>query len=102
MSTLSSASTYADGVDAYLDNAGYEEDGSAAKAKAFITACRFLLRFPKRAQSGTSKGGQEFETSPEALRAEITEAQEWLAANDQPSSGTRSTYADFQDFRWDR
>ena len=42
MSTLSSSSTLQEVLDAYVDNASYEEDSDVAKAKAFITACRIL------------------------------------------------------------
>ena len=44
MSTLSSASTLTEVEAAYDDNASYAEDASVAKAKAFVTACRFLIR----------------------------------------------------------
>jgi hypothetical protein len=44
MATLSSNSTDAEVWAAYDDNASYEEDGSRAKALAFVTACGILRR----------------------------------------------------------
>lgn len=99
MSTLSSSSTYSDAVDAYLDNASYEEDASVTKAKAFVTACRFLIRFPARTQVGGRGAGHEMEFDLKTLREEITAAQDWIAVNDEPAAG-RTTFGDFSDFRY--
>jgi hypothetical protein len=43
MATLDSTSTLSEILAAYADNASYAEDGSATKARSFITACRLLL-----------------------------------------------------------
>jgi hypothetical protein len=97
MSTLTSASTDAQVWAAYDDAASYEEDGDAAKCKAFITACRFVLRrrpqtFGRGEQSGTF----------EAVASELESARQWLAAN--PSStgaGSRTSerFADLSAYR---
>ena len=44
MSALSSSSTLVQVENAYDDNASYAEDESVAKCRAFLTACRILLR----------------------------------------------------------
>src|SRR5688572_20583284 len=90
MSTLSSASTLAQVEAAYDDNASYTEDGSVAKAKAFGTACRFLLRrLPAEADTRES----HVRLSPEELRRSIAEALAWIQANDTAgdSGGPRVT-----------
>jgi hypothetical protein len=97
MSTLSASSSYSEIRAAFDDNASYEEDGSVAKAKAFITACRMLLRrTPKRAAVGG--GGHELELDPAIIKEMMADAQEWIAANDVIAGG-RTTYADFTNFR---
>lgn len=86
MSTLTSSSTRAEINAAYLDSASYEEDGSVIKAKAFITACRFLL-LPKITPSrsaGPGDGG-EVEFDLEAVKAQLESAQQYVAANDSSS-----------------
>lgn len=91
MSTLSSASTRAQVLAAYADNASYEEDASIAKCKAFITACRFLLspqHLVKQAGKGGG-GGEMVETDQVLIRDEMTTARAWLRAND--SDSTTST-----------
>lgn len=98
MSTLSSDSTYAEIVAAYMDSAVYEEDGDVAKAKAFVSACRMLIRFPSRLQVGGRQAGHEMEMDLATLRAEMAAAQSWIAANDSTAGG-RTTWGDFSRFR---
>lgn len=98
MSALSSASTAAEVRAAYMDNASYEEDGSATKAAAFITACRLLLlMMPKLINQGSA----QLATSPDQIRAEMTRAQAWYATNAETSAGGNGSvrYADLRDFR---
>jgi hypothetical protein len=84
MSTLSSTSTDTEVWAAYDDNASYFEDGSVAKAKAFSTAVRILLRrLP--AESGTREGNVRFDLA--TLRKELEEARDWLIANDSTGAG---------------
>lgn len=69
MATLNSSSTDAEVWAAYDDNASYEEDGSRAKALAFLTACRILRR---RLPISGSRDGQSI--SRESLDAEAQAA----------------------------
>jgi len=79
MSSLTSASTLADIKAAYADNASYLEDGSAVKARLFITACRLLLlALPKRAMKGGRTSGEEIELDPSLLAGQINEAKRFL------------------------
>lgn len=58
MPSLTSASTLAQVEASYDDNASYAEDASVAKAKAFVTACRILLRrLPAEAGTRESQCG---------------------------------------------
>lgn len=80
MSTLNSASTFEQIQAAYADNASYQEDGSAAKARAFITACRLLLlKLPKRVSKGGKSQGEEIELDPRLLAEQIGEAKRYLS-----------------------
>lgn len=79
MSTLSSASTNAQVEAAYDDNASYAEDASVTKAKAFITACRIILR-RKSGRSGKSGAFVEFDRN--LIRQELQAAQAYVSAND--------------------
>src|SRR5687768_3075117 len=96
MSSLSSSSALTEVEAAYDDNASYAEDGSVAKAKAFVTACRILLhRLP--AEAGTRESHMRL--SPELIRKEMEEAKAYVAANDTSISdagGTRVTLGSFQ------
>ena len=77
MATLSSASTDAEVWDAYDDNVSYDTDGSVAKCKVFIEACRILRRRnPKLARTGNRNELQTFDFDSE-LKAATT----WLSAN---------------------
>ncbi len=101
MSTLSSASTDAQVFAAYDDNASYSEDASVPKAKAFLTACRFLLRrMPKRAGSGNA----DLELNPDLIQEEMAQARTWLETNDTGDTSTSTagpcvTRASLQNFR---
>ena len=76
MATLNSHSTDAEVLASYDDNASYEEDGSCAKAEAFITACRILRN---RLPLSAGRGPQTF--TRESLQAEIEAAQRWKDAH---------------------
>jgi hypothetical protein len=75
MVTLSSNSTDAEVWAAYYD-ASCEEDGSRAKALAFVTACRILRR---RLPLSAGRGPQT--VARESLDAEISAAKAWLDAH---------------------
>ena len=97
MSTFTSASTYAQVTAAYDDNASYEEDASVAKAKSFITACRFILRrVPTR--SGKGAGG-ETEFDQTIVRDEMDKARRWLGGQTSAGGGGGAIYGDFRDMR---
>lgn len=99
MSTLSSSSTLAEVEAAYDDNASYAEDGSAAKAAAFITACRILLRRSlKRVAYGGTRSA-EMEWDPQNLREQIKAAQTWLASSASALTGGGVKYTDLSSFR---
>lgn len=82
---LTSASTLVEVEAAYDDNASYEEDGSSAKCRAFITACLIWLRRAPREQ-GTREGNLTL--SPDLVQKELTHARSWLASN--PNAGNPS------------
>jgi hypothetical protein len=96
MATLTSASTLDEIKAAYDDNASYSEDGSLAKAKAFVTACRLLLRRTPRRVALGGPASEEIEMEPKLLEGQITEAKRWIA---NLPAGESVSYADFQDFR---
>lgn len=97
MSSLSSSSTLTAIVAAYIDNASYDEDGSTAKARTFITACRILLvRRAKR----VVHAGEEVELDLGQIDTQLSAAKRWLAANrGSDDGGGGIKHADFADYR---
>lgn len=97
MSALNSNSSIREVLASYADNASYEEDGSVAKAKAFVTAIRIMLSWPKRERKGGG-GGAEYEIDPVVLRDEMKMAQDYIAAyrTDDPSPAVLDV--DFSEF----
>ncbi|MFZ5833016.1 MAG: hypothetical protein ACOY3P_23260 [Planctomycetota bacterium] len=101
VATLNSQSTREEILAAYADDASYAEDGSAAKARTFITACRLLLlKMPKRVSKGGT-GGEELELDTRLIQEEKTAAERWLMANPDATggSGSGSRYFSCEDFR---
>lgn len=98
MATIDSNSTAAEIRAAYLDNCGYAEDGSVAKAKAFITACRALLLVLDKLRASE---GNQVQHNPELIRQEMAEAQAWLANHSEAAAdaGPRVTRPSFRTFR---
>ena len=96
MATLSSNSTDAEVWAAYDDNASYDEDGSRAKALAFVTACRILRR---RLPLSAGRGPQS--VTRESLDAEISAAKAWLDAHPATtgSGSGRVRYLSMENFR---
>ena len=87
MSTLDSSSTLAEIRAAIADNASYEEDASAAKARAFITAGRlYLFKVPRRAVHG-GQGAEEIDLAIDVLQQQLEEARRWLASKTAVGSG---------------
>jgi hypothetical protein len=72
MSTLSSSSTLAQIEAAYADNCSYSEDNSVAKCRAFVTACRLLLKYPRR----TATPQAELETAIDLIQKEKKAAED--------------------------
>lgn len=99
MSTLDSNSTRDDVLNAYADNASYQEDNSLTKAKAFVTACRLLLspKFSARRSKGIN--GTEVELDLALIRKELENAQTFVAARDTASTGAAVTHLSFSNFR---
>ena len=96
MSALNSASTLAEIKAAYADNASYSEDGSVAKAKSFITACRlWLMKIPRRVARG-GPASEEVEMEPRLLIDQIQEAKRYVVCNAQHEA---TMYSDFTNFR---
>ena len=100
MSSLNSSSTIAEITAAYLDNASYEEDDDASKARAFVTACRLLLlMLPSRSRGG----GSEVELDLVRIENQMQAAQSFLAVHPDGaaagSGGGLVRYSDFTDFR---
>lgn len=61
----------------YDANADYESDLSGTKARAFLAACRRLIRWPNETQ-GPVNGRTRIDT--EAIRLEANKAEAFLAA----------------------
>jgi len=96
VSTLSSTSTLANVQDAYDDNASYLEDNSVTKARAFVTACLFLLRMQaKRSKHGPA----EEELDTEGTREQLKHARIWLATHDTARRGPNATSLSLEDYR---
>lgn len=95
MATLSSTSTLAQIQAAYDDNASYAEDGSVAKAKVFVTACRLLLR---RTPSGVTHGAGSVSMDVNQIRQELEDARQYISANGNSSTGGVQQFG-FEDFR---
>lgn len=95
MSSLSSASTDEEVWQAYDDAASFEEDSSPAKAAAFITACRILLR---RRPQMTNVDGTQVAFEPGVISRELDRARNWLSAN-RAASGSGVRHLDFSGLR---
>jgi len=103
MSTLGSASSIEDLQAAYDDNASYEEDGDAAKARVFLTACRILAR---RLAARVQKGDGSVALDARKFEEQAEEARRWLAVHGgtktpdgTSGAGAGYTYIGFQGFR---
>jgi hypothetical protein len=101
MSTLSSSSTLTEINAAFADNCSYAEDGSATKARAFVTACTLLLNNVYERMAHGGSGGQELERKTAHYLDLIKRADAWLASSPAASSSTGGgvKYTDFSSFR---
>lgn len=99
MSTLTSTSTDAQVEAAYDDNASYAEDLSESKCRAFVTACRFLIR---RLADSMARGANSLHYDRGMIQKELERAQEWLLVHTTTSGdipGPRVTRSDFRNCR---
>lgn len=64
---------------AYVTYADYEETGSQADCRAFITACRRLLVMLPSASTGTQQTSQEFDVA--LVQKQLDAARVWLASH---------------------
>lgn len=96
MATVDSSSTLAQVEAAYDDNSSYLEDNSVAKARAFITAARILIR---RYPSAQSSGDATVTLPITQIKQELDEARMWLEMRDVDRSPTEVSWADMSDFR---
>ena len=86
---VTSGSTDVEVFAAYEDNATYDLEASATKCRQFICACRVLLL---RRPATVAQGGTSVSEAPELIQTQLSQAEEWLAANDSTAS-TRATGA---------
>ena len=95
---LDSTSTNAEVRAAYDDNASYDDDQSVAKARAFRTACRMLIR---RLTEQSSDGDQSLSRRENLrqLREELSRVEQWLGQHDTDRSPPRVVNGDFRNFR---
>ena len=96
MSTLDSSSTLAEIKASYADNASYREDDSAAKAAAFVTACRLLLL---KIPAAIAQGDDKTEFDPAVLQNELQAAQQWHAQKQLTVNGCGIVHPSFEYFR---
>jgi len=71
-------------LDAFTDNADYEETQSLAKARAFVTACIRLIGVIPQSQSDQ---GSSIAYSTAQVQALMQRAQNWIAANQRIAGG---------------
>lgn len=98
MSTLTSSSTDAEVRAAFDDNASYAEDNSPAKARAFETACMFILR---REPQQAGRGGTAFILDKQSVREELARVRQWLLSRNEAAGNAASSsrHLSFQNFR---
>lgn len=81
------AATITEILDALNDYADYEEVGSVARARMYVTAARRFLQLPtSSAEQGSSLG-----YTPEMIQNEIALARAFIAANATPTSAATSS-----------
>ena len=95
MSTLDSTSTRPEVQAAYDNNASYEEDNSPAKCRAFITACRFLVRLT--AQFVSASGSEQVGMDVKLIEGQLRDAKKWLTVND--TSRPAATQMSLENYR---
>jgi hypothetical protein len=77
-------------LDAFSDNADYEETQSLPKARAFITACVRLIGVIPQSQSDQ---GSSIAYSIPQVQALMQRAQNWIVANQTAAGGRVACYS---------
>jgi hypothetical protein len=80
------AATLTQILDDLNDYADYEEVGSVARARSYVTAARRFLQLP----SGSAEQGTSANYSPEMIENEIALARAFISANAQNSAQSSS------------
>jgi hypothetical protein len=75
--SINASSTQQEIVGQYLDNLSYDMDGSVAKAKLFIAACRALLVMHPTTWSHAQSSIQ---FNPNLWEKQLQDAQRWLSS----------------------
>jgi hypothetical protein len=93
---LDASSTRREVLDAYHNNAAYEENESLAQARAFVSACRHLLS-PRHNVKRSVHGGraEEVELDLTLIERQMLAAQHWAAGYHAFDSGSSVVHADF-------
>lgn len=86
MSTLSSASSLTAITNAVMDNMSFEEDGSLAKARAFVTAANLWLL--KNAGS-SSRDGNSLTLNVAQIQAMVEQARAYVAQSAAAGGGVK-------------
>lgn len=96
---ITSASTLAEVIAEFEDNADYDVENDTAKCRLFIVACRFLLN---RNPTEIAHGSGRVRIEPGAIQSLLSTAEDWLETNDTTSAAGPRGYvrhAAFRDFR---
>lgn len=80
------AATLEEILDALNDYSDYDEVGSVARARSFVTAARRFLQLP----SSSAEQGSSLGYSPQLIQQEIATARAYIAANATDSSSASS------------
>jgi hypothetical protein len=94
--SLDGTSTFDDALAEYRDTADWDLDGSVAKARRFVVACRHLLMRPSLA----GKGSSQVAFDHKQVRAELERAQTYVASAAAVGTGAASVrHVDLREFR---
>jgi len=96
--TISSASTYEEIEDEYLDTLAYEREGSVEKAYRHAEACKALrLKRPNTATKGSNTVGYAAENLIQSEKDALAYARSNAASNDGGSSFVRADFSSLRD-----
>ena len=95
---ITSSSTPAEVWAAFIDNAGYDDEGDLAEAKLFRKVCRILV-----GKYRTMSAGEEGRSySLESLQQMLKDVDEWIKAHPDTSAAGyrgRAAYFSMENFR---